>query len=69
MTVPNLLERAFALARSGEYATVDLIRAKLRAERFEQVDAHLGAPSLARQLRALCVEARNAEPNGESGPG
>lgn len=60
MIAPNLLERAFALARSGEYATVNDIRLQLRAERFDQVDAHLSAPSLARQLRALCVEARTA---------
>lgn len=60
MQAPNMLERAFVLARSGEYATVADIRRRLRAERFEQVDAHLAAPSLARQLRALCESARAA---------
>lgn len=54
----NLLERAFVLARTGEYATVNDLKRALRAERFEQVDAHLAAPSLARQLRSLCVGAR-----------
>lgn len=55
----NLLERAFVLARSGEYATVNDLRIRLRAERFEQVDAHLSSPTLARQLRTLCTEARS----------
>lgn len=55
---PTTIERAFDLARSGEYATVGDIRQQLRAERFDQVEAHLAGPSLVRQLRALCVEAR-----------
>lgn len=58
MTSQDMLERAFALARSGEFASVNDIRVRLRTEKFEQVDAHLAAPSLARQLRALCAEAR-----------
>jgi hypothetical protein len=58
MTLPTTLERAFALARSGRYATVNDIRLQLRAERFDQVDAHLAGPALARQLRELCIEAR-----------
>lgn len=56
----NLLERAFVLARSGDYATVGELKLQLRAERFEQVDAHLSAPALARQLRSICSEARAA---------
>ena len=64
MLPANLLERAFILARSGEFASINDLRLRLRAEKYEQVDAHLSAPSLARQLRAICVEAhqaRNAE--------
>lgn len=60
MLAMNLLERAFVLARSGDYATVDALRTQLRAERFDKVDAHLSAPTLARQLRSLCIEARRA---------
>lgn len=58
MTNPTTLERAFVLARSGTCANINDIRLKLRAERFDQVDAHLAGPSLARQLRALCAEAK-----------
>lgn len=61
MTGPTTLERAFALARSGTCASVNDIRVKLRAERFDQVDAHLAGPSIARQLRELCLESRASE--------
>ena len=60
MTDPTTLERAFALARSGDYASVNDIRLQLKRERFDHVDAHLVGPSLTRQLRALCDEARTA---------
>ncbi|MDQ4088477.1 MAG: hypothetical protein M3177_10795 [Pseudomonadota bacterium] len=58
MTNPTTLERAFALARSGACASVNDIRLRLKQERFDQVDAHLAGPSLARQLRELCAGAR-----------
>jgi hypothetical protein len=60
MTDPTTLERAFALARSGDCANVNDIRQRLKKERFDQVDAHLAGPAIARQLRALCEEARQA---------
>jgi len=52
------IERAFELARSGRFASVSDIRLALRRERFDQVEAHLAGSSIARQLRALCDEAR-----------
>ena len=58
MNQPTTLERAFTLARSGSCATVNDIRQQLRAERFDQVDAHLAGPSLGRQLRSLCEQSR-----------
>ena len=60
MRTPTTLERAFDLARSGECATVNDIRMRLKAERFDQVDAHLAGPAIARQLRSLCEKARDA---------
>lgn len=53
-----MLERAFDLARSGRFASVNDIRLALKRERFENVEAHLAGPSLARQLRGLCAAAR-----------
>lgn len=61
MNRPSTLERAFALARSGTCASVQEIRQQLRVERFDQVDAHLVGPSIARQLRQLCIEARQGQ--------
>jgi hypothetical protein len=60
MTPPTTLERAFELARSGSCANVNDIRLQLRAERFDLVDAHLVGPAITRQLRELCLEARDA---------
>lgn len=58
MTSLTTIERAFALAESGAYATVEEIRGQLKREYFEQVEAHLAGASITRQLRALCDEAR-----------
>jgi hypothetical protein len=55
---PSTLERAFELARTGEYAGVNEIRAQLKREQHESVDAHLAGPSLSRQLKALCEAAQ-----------
>lgn len=54
MTGPSTLERAFALAQSGDYANLNEIRAKLKAEQHDQVDAHLAGPSIKKQLNKLC---------------
>ena len=54
---PNqtVLERAFELAKSGEYSTVNIIKGKLKAEGYslEQVDGK----ALTTQLRALMKDA------------
>lgn len=55
---PSTLERAFTLARSGEYESVNEIRMQLKRERFDQVEAHLAGHSINRELRALCVAAQ-----------
>ena len=59
MTNPTTIERAFALARAGECANVAEIRQRLRSEGFDQVEAHLAGPAIARQLRDLCMDARD----------
>jgi len=61
MTQPTTLERAFTLARSGSCLSVQDIRTTLKRERFDNVEAHLAGPSLARQLRTLCEAARRPE--------
>jgi hypothetical protein len=62
MQTTSTLERAFVLARSGSCAGLDDIRRTLKRERFDQVENHLQGPSLGKQLRALCVEARRDQP-------
>lgn len=61
MTSQTTLERAFELARSGACASVSDIRQKLKAERFDQVEAHLAGPAITRQLRDLCTGARKVD--------
>ena len=55
---PSTLERAFELARSGEFSNLSEIRQRLKQECHDQVEAHLQGHSISRQLRALCEEAR-----------
>ena len=63
MSTDSTVQTAFALARSGDCASIEDIRRLLKLDRHDQVDAHLSSPSLTRQLRQLCAEAtalRNA---------
>ena len=60
MSKPNLLERAFTLARAGPSIDLHAIRALLKREGYENVDANLKSASLAKQLRAIC-KARSKE--------
>ena len=55
---PTTIERAFTLAKSGEFSSVDEIRQRLKSERHDQVEAHLAGPAINRQLRLLCQEAQ-----------
>jgi hypothetical protein len=59
---PTVLERAFALARSGEHSGVGDIRKQLAAEGFTNLNAQLYGGSLTRQLQALCRAAQAAKP-------
>jgi hypothetical protein len=56
MSRPTTLERAFELARTGEYGGIDEIRDVLQAEGYTL--SQLDGPSLRNQLRKLCVEAK-----------
>lgn len=50
MTERTTIERALELADSGSCRSMTDIRRKLRDERFENIDAHLGGATLKRQL-------------------
>jgi hypothetical protein len=53
----STVERAYQLARSGTCRSVEDIRRRLTAERYESVQAHLSGSSIKRDLIALCKAA------------
>jgi len=53
------LERAFELARTGDYPGTAEIRAQLKAEGYSL--GQLEGPTLMRQLRDLCISSRKAK--------
>lgn len=55
---PSTLERAFLLAESGVCNTVNDIRAALKKEQCESVDAHLAGQTIQRQLRERLARAK-----------
>lgn len=56
------IERAYELARSGECATVSEIKARLKAERFTDVDGQLYGRTIMSALRKLCDAAQAEQP-------
>lgn len=60
----SVIERAFDLARSGEYSTIDQVRLRLDAEGYFDAREHLAGRTLRIQLLALLhkrVEIRDGE--------
>ncbi|HEX8527686.1 hypothetical protein [Allosphingosinicella sp.] len=55
----STIERAFELARSGSYRTIDEIARRLKQEQLDNVDAHLGGTSIRKELRQICAEMRS----------
>lgn len=51
-----LLERAFELARDGDYPNLQALEAVLRREGYARPERVLNGPSLRKQLRALLSE-------------
>jgi hypothetical protein len=54
----GLVERAFQMARGGDFDSITEIKTVLRHEGYEQVSAHLAGPTIGSQLRAAMVNAR-----------
>jgi hypothetical protein len=54
MTMPTL-ERAYALARSGQFSDVDTLKDRLKADGCRAVDALLAARSIRGHLAAICA--------------
>ena len=49
----NIIQRAFELARSGNCRSLRDIQQKLKAERYEAVEAHLSGSTIRKQLLAV----------------
>jgi hypothetical protein len=49
-----ILERAFELARSGEYHRVKDLEKALSSEGYARGDPHIHSPSVRLQLRRIC---------------
>lgn len=62
---PDTIERAFALARSGECRTVDEIRKRLNAEGL--MTHRLTGPTLLKQLRGLCQASIGSRAEADEG--
>jgi hypothetical protein len=54
----GIVERAYQLASSGEYATVSEIRVRLAREGYSNVVSHLAGRTIGLALRKLCAESR-----------
>lgn len=57
-----LIERAYALARSGSCQDVNEVRRRLKAEGYFQVSDHLEGRTLLHELKRLC-EAKFVDPD------
>jgi hypothetical protein len=58
----SITDRALELARTGEHATVDEIRARLEKEGFVDAPAMMAGSPLLRQVRKLIKAARTLTP-------
>ncbi|GAA0731547.1 hypothetical protein [Sphingomonas japonica] len=57
---PGTVERAYELARTGDYTTIEQIRAVLIREQHVSVQQHLSGPTLRRELLKLCRAVKTA---------
>jgi len=49
-----ILERAFELARTGEFINVRMLEKGLAKEGYAKGDPHIHSPSVRKQLKDLC---------------
>ncbi len=56
-----ILERAFELARTGEFQRVKELEKALSREGYAKGDPHIHSPSVRKQLRCLCLSSSSLE--------
>lgn len=57
----TILERAYELARSGQFTRLKELRARLKLEGFELVEDHLRSSTVRRDLKLLSERSRRDE--------
>jgi hypothetical protein len=53
----TIMERAYELAKSGEFRNAGEIEEQLKREGFEQVHAHLSGSFTRKQIQSICSRA------------
>jgi hypothetical protein len=66
---PTTIERAYDLAKSGEYATVGAIKDQLKREGFSDIAGQLYGPTIQRALRELCTASQAQPPHEQQKAG
>lgn len=61
---PSTIEMAYALARTGRYATVGQLERRLKEEGCRAVEALLAPRSIRSHLEAICAAASKSTPAG-----
>jgi hypothetical protein len=56
------VERAYILARSGQFSDLETLKARLKADGCRAVDALLAARSIRGHLEAICAATFKPEP-------
>ncbi|RYD90176.1 MAG: hypothetical protein EOP61_30130 [Sphingomonadales bacterium] len=64
MTSKTVLERAFELARSGQFSRWNEVAKRLSREGYMGVTSHFSGVHLRRQINELCLAAQTGEPGG-----
>lgn len=62
---PNIIERAYQLARSGEVIDILHVKMKLNAEGYIQIDSHLDGAKIRSDLRRMIAETPSLVDNPE----
>ena len=58
----HILERAFALARTGKFINVKMLEKALAKEGYARGDPQIHSPTVRKQLRNICREAYASAP-------
>lgn len=57
-----ILERAFELARTGEFISLKILEKALAKEGYAKGDAQIQSPTVRKQLRTICRTAHDPTP-------